>query len=305
MVGSTLIDIREHIEALADEEGRYYVVCGRTGEQPIPVVGLRFANRETTQAAARAAEQYRTALRRYDPRTPFYDLIVCEQPATEQQTNAQRVRNSTSATPQRTLSDPVLDDSTPTPQRRDRIEFCHRVAGAVFETLSENGYHSVETAVMDAYFELAETIDNPDELCLCLLESTAAELGERLDPSKQADVISTAAVRLGTTQQKSDPVMAALRTLEKRGLIETAVCQPESVAVETGSRAPTVELSGYALAPQGGYLPVLPLTLELSRHTQGRLPGSVAVTATDDGWELRIALAVRKIVFPVFIRQLT
>ena len=31
MVGPTLIDIREHIEGLATEDGQHYVVCGRTG----------------------------------------------------------------------------------------------------------------------------------------------------------------------------------------------------------------------------------------------------------------------------------
>jgi len=44
----------------------------------------------------------------------------------------------------------VLDDDSVTLERRNPVEFCHRVAGAVFETLSDEGYDAVETAVMDA-----------------------------------------------------------------------------------------------------------------------------------------------------------
>ncbi|MFC7194060.1 hypothetical protein ACFQL4_04340 [Halosimplex aquaticum] len=39
MIGTTLTDIRERIEALATEDGSYYVVCGRTGERPVPAAG--------------------------------------------------------------------------------------------------------------------------------------------------------------------------------------------------------------------------------------------------------------------------
>ena len=74
MVAMTLAETREYIEALARDGGDYYVVCGRTGERPVPVAGRRFAERAT----ARAAEQYRATLRSYDPRVPQYDLVVCE-----------------------------------------------------------------------------------------------------------------------------------------------------------------------------------------------------------------------------------
>ncbi|WP_254278629.1 DUF7552 domain-containing protein [Haloarcula marina] len=77
-IGPTLVEIRESIEQFASDDGRYYVVCGRTGERPVPVAGRRFESRATARAALEATEQYRCALRRYDPRTPRYDLIVCE-----------------------------------------------------------------------------------------------------------------------------------------------------------------------------------------------------------------------------------
>lgn len=78
MVGTTLAEIRRHIEGLASDEGDYYLVCARTGDRPVPADGLRFASRATARAAASATEHYRATLRRYDPRLPRYDLIVCE-----------------------------------------------------------------------------------------------------------------------------------------------------------------------------------------------------------------------------------
>lgn len=79
MIGSTLADLRAYIESLADASGRYYVVCGRTGVRPVPADDLFFGDREIARLAARATEQYRNALREYDPRTPHYDVIVCEE----------------------------------------------------------------------------------------------------------------------------------------------------------------------------------------------------------------------------------
>jgi hypothetical protein len=76
MAPPTLIDIREHIEDLASDAGRYYVVCARTGDRPVPAAGHRFPDRAAARAAARATERYRAALRRYDPRTPRHDLVV-------------------------------------------------------------------------------------------------------------------------------------------------------------------------------------------------------------------------------------
>ena len=78
MVGPTLVDIREHVETLASDDGDYYIVCGRTGDRPVPAAGLRFDERGTARSAARATEQYRAALRRYDPKVPRYDVIVCQ-----------------------------------------------------------------------------------------------------------------------------------------------------------------------------------------------------------------------------------
>ena len=287
MVGPTLIDIRDHIEALAVEDGRYYLRCGRTGDRPVPASGHRFPDRATARAAARANEQYRSALRRYDPQVPYYDLIVCEETA-----RAQRVagaRESASETPQRRLSEPVITAGA-TSERRDLVEFCHRVAGAVFETLTESGYDGVERAVMDAYFDLAETVGDSDELCLCLLESMAGELDARLAPADQAEVLVDAAARLDPADD-GNPMDATLAVLERRGLVESYTRSPYSVDLDGGAGSVVFQISGYALSVRDGRLPVLPLTLELCRHHGERAPQSVQVTAVDDGWQLTFVLA--------------
>lgn len=288
MVGPTLIDIRKHIDGLATEDGQYYVVCGRTGDRPVPAAGNRFPDRASARAAARATEQYRSALRRYDPQVPYYDVIICEE--TTRDATVAHSRESATDVPQRRLSEPALTDST-TPERRDLVEFCHRVAGAVFETLSETGYDDVETAVMDAYFELAETVGNPDELCLCLLESMASELEERLAPADQAEVLTGAAARLDRPTDDADPLEATLSTLGRQGVIEGYTRSPWSADLDDGGGSVVVQVSGYALSSRDGRLPVLPLTLELSRHHSDGLPQSVQVTAIDGGWQLTFRLA--------------
>ncbi|WP_247730391.1 DUF7551 domain-containing protein [Halovivax limisalsi] len=294
MVGVTLAEIRAHIESLASDDGDYYVVCGRTGDRPVPAAGHRFPDRATARAAARATGQYRSALRRYDPQVPYYDLIVCEVPS---RSTSARSRESAGDPSHRQPAGFVLAGDNTT-ERCDLVEFCHRAAGAVFETLSEAGYGAVERAVMDTYFDLAETVGDPDELCLCLLESTAAELAARLSLDAQADVLTGAAARLEPIEADSaspgaratDPLETTLAALDRRGLVGSYARSPWSVDRDGTVRSSTVGLSRYALSPQDGCLPVLPITLELARQGSGRLLRSVAVTAVGDGWHLEIRL---------------
>ncbi|WP_435186113.1 DUF7552 domain-containing protein [Halobellus sp. EA9] len=79
MTPPSLTALSDQIDALASDRGDYVVVCGRTGERPVPIDGRRFASRTRAERAARAAERYRATLRRYDRRLPFYDLIVQEE----------------------------------------------------------------------------------------------------------------------------------------------------------------------------------------------------------------------------------
>lgn len=287
MVGMTLAEIRTHIETLASSDGEYYIVCGRTGDRPVPAAGERFVDRATARNAARATEQYRSALRRYDPQVPYYDLIVCQDTGLITD-STQRSRQDDH---QKTLSDPVLDRRSTTVERQGRVEFCHRVAGAVFETLSEGGYDAIERAVMDAYFELAETVDDPDEFCLCLLESMATELDTRLDPAEQRDVLSGAAERLPTPRAAEKPIEATFTRLQDRGVLGSYTRSPWSIALDDGTRSVVVQLSEYALSPQNGRLPILPVVLDLYRWPLDRSPSAVHVADAGESWRIRLVLA--------------
>jgi len=286
MVGTTLLGLRERIESLASDDGSYYVVCGRTGERPVPAAGHRFDSRTAARSGARAAEQYRRALRRYDPRLPCYDLIVCEESGPLTSDDGPLTRHDGSGKPA-----PGEDRRAPPESaRRRRVEFSHRVAGALFETLSSGKFDGVETAVMDAYFELAETVADPDDLCLCLLESLATEFDERLSPQEQATVLAGAAAQLPSRPQSDRPVSAALRDLREYGLVETFRCAPATVDLASGTRSVLVTLSDYALSPRDGRLPVLPLVVGIYRHRPRWSPAALRVVAVDEGWRVTVEL---------------
>lgn len=288
MIGTTLTDIRARIEGLASESGSYYVVCGRTGDRPVPAAGLRFRTRSEARAAVRATEQYRRALRRYDPRTPQYDLIVCEE--SDPPGHPGNSAESDPTTEGATIPDPIPDRGAQSPPQRERIEFCHRVAAATFETLSEGEYDGVETAIMDTYFERAETVEDPDDLCLCLLESAATEIDERLPPRRQAEVLSATASQLAPGDPADEPVAAALRALRRRGLVGEFTCAPAAIDRSTGSRSVRTTLSEYALSPRDGRLPVLPVAVELYRHRPVHGPAALRVAAVDEGWRVTVEL---------------
>ena len=291
MVGTTLVKIREHLEALASEDGAYIVRCGRTGERPVPVDGLRFDSRTTAHSAARATAQYRTALRRYDPQVPCYDLIVCEDTgalASAAEPEAHSVPTSRDPSTESHL-DPIAARGEP--EQRVVVEFCHSTAAAVFEALSDDGYDDTETAVMDAYFDHAETIADPDELCLRLLESMSMELDSRLRPEEQAAVLESAATRQSPPKTTNRPVAATLSVLEESGLLGGYAQSPWSVALRDGTRSLVAQLSAYALAPQDGRLPVLPIALELYRHQAEWQPLSFRVGDIEDGWQLTLTMA--------------
>ncbi|WP_436926919.1 DUF7551 domain-containing protein [Halosimplex amylolyticum] len=288
MIGTTLTDIRERIEALASEDGTYYVVCGRTGERPVPAAGLWFDTRTVARAAVHATEQYRSALRRYDPRTPRYDLIVCEAGDSPARPDGSRVLATDADAP--TTPEPFGDGEERKPARRRRIEFCHRVAAATFETLSDGACEGVETAIMDTYFERAETVEDPDDLCLCLLESMATEIDDRLSPVRQAEVLSATAAQLGPGDRADEPVTAALRALHRRGLVGEFTCAPAGIDRATGARSVRTTLSEYALSPQDDRLPVLPVAVELYRHRPAMAPAALRVAAADEGWRVTVEL---------------
>jgi hypothetical protein len=144
---------------------------------------------------------------------------------------------------------------------------------------------------MDAYFEHAETVGDPDELCLCLLESMASELDERLSTANQANALADAAARLESPSDDDNPLDATLAALEQRGFIESYTRSPYSVDIDGGAGSVVVQVSGYALSARNERLPVLPVTLELCRRHKGRLPQSIQVIAVDGGWQLTFGLS--------------
>lgn len=289
MIGTTLNDIRGHIEELASDTGEYSLVCARYGEPPVPATALRFESRATARAAARATEQYRAALRRYDPQLPYYDVIVCQATGTAAQTSGiVRATFGGSDSDDRPCPEPAVDATAS--KRQALVEFCHRVAAAVFETLSDRKYEAIESAIMDAYFEFAETLTNPDDLCLCLLERIAWELDQQLTPDEQVAVIDGAASRLTPCESAADPLSASLGLLEERGLLGGFTQSPCSIDLDGGTRSVTVRISEYALSPQAGRLPVLPLVLDCSRRQPDWFPAALRVDDAGEDWRLTLDL---------------
>ncbi|OTF03388.1 hypothetical protein [Halorubrum sp. SD612] len=337
MIGTTLREIADHIESLAAADGEFSLVCARYGDRPVPAAGLRFDSRETARAAARATEQYRDALRRYDPELPFYDVVVRQEFAEPQSRPTGRDDGSPPAVPEDggplfapdeaepvpdRLRERIVDDAAhrrragddgerdgdradrPRPReslergrRRDRVEFCHAAAAATFEALSAGGHERAESAVMDAYFSLAERVSDPDELCLCLLEAMGAALNRHLGPTAQAAVVADAAERLPDPPEPSaaDPVSAAFDRLAAVGLVEgyeragDAGPDPEAGAPDHA----TVRISGYALSPTDGRVATLPAALEVCRRDpRGRIAGTALLAAAGDptgsDWWVRV-----------------
>jgi hypothetical protein len=92
----TLHRLRHAIDAIASPDGDYLVRCARTGVRPFPVAGRRFRSRDHAVVAARLTTRFRGRLRRYDPDTAVYDLVVCDAGAREREPTA-RPREPTTA----------------------------------------------------------------------------------------------------------------------------------------------------------------------------------------------------------------
>lgn len=270
--------VREYIEALASETGDYYLVCARYGDRPVPTSGLRFESRATARAAARATTHYRQQLREYDSDLPRYDIIVCQDASNP---THGRGRNRCAPAGEWAMTDPVV-----TGEDQTLIAFCHQIVGAVFEALSKSGYREVESAIMDCYFESAERLSDPDELCLRLLERMASQLARRLPPTKQAAVLARAASELETESVTDQPVAAACADLRTHGVVEDVARSPWSVSAAEGTREITVELAGYALAARDDRLPILPIIVDCFGRGLDRAPTTTQVERTDDGWKL-------------------
>lgn len=254
MVGATLSDIRQYIESVACEAGEYTLLCARTGQRPVPAAGLTFETRPTARAAARATEQYRATLRRYDPHLPFYDVIVHQRSAPSRSGDGRGC--------------PAPEGAADAPTRAAEsslIEFCHTVAGAVFEAVADSPHEAVETAILDTYTAVAEPIDDPDALCLRLLDSMAAELDRELDRGEQLAIVRSAARRLPARGSADDPLVASLEQLRSAALVQGYSVRPRTVDGGGQSRSWEVTIDEYALGRSADRVVTLPLVLGLLR----------------------------------------
>ncbi|SIS14008.1 DUF7551 domain-containing protein [Natronorubrum thiooxidans] len=292
MIGTTLTEIHERIESLASDDGEYYLVCARFGDRPVPASDLRFDTRATARAAAQATTQYRQALRRYDPQVPYYDIIVCQ--AVSVQTRPARIETCCGSPPTYPASLPEPVVNRPPTVAREFVEFCHRVAAVVFETLSEHGYDVVESKIMDAYFAHAEELSDPNGLCIRLLESMAVELTDHLNSSEQVTFLSAAADRLEyvsgdvmdieTRSSKKGSVDESLSVLEEIGLFRRGARITDTEAMGGQSRKLVIEVSGYTLQPRDGRLPLLPIALIIHRCDNAWVP--TWMDSSNDGWQV-------------------
>ncbi|QLK24638.1 hypothetical protein HYG81_10945 [Natrinema zhouii] len=289
MVGTTLREIRHHIERLASDDGEYSVICARSGERPVPVAGQRFATRQDAADAAHATEQYRAALRRYDPQLPCYDPIVCQGPAVD--ANAaprgnRRHRDSdrlAAGTGGEAPSARARLDSDDTPL----ISFCHDVSGAVFETLSARDHDAAERAIMETYLAAAEATTDRNTLCLVLLEAMASELECHLDAAERTRLLRAAAVKLSPVDPADDPVATSLDFLDSLSLMRAYGVTRDS-ADATGGNVWTVSLRGYAIECGERRFPTLPIGIDILRRTASPTAalGVTDVTALGDGdWQ--------------------
>jgi len=269
MIGRTLTDIRSTLESLTDERGAYHVRCGRTGERPVPVDGRRFPDRESAVEAVRVAHAYRATLRRYDPRAPWYDFVVCEAGVDSDE------RGIWAFPPAKATEDA---------SRRALVAYCHDLAGAVFEALSAGDHDAVERAVIDAYLDAAEQTTDRDRLCLRLLATMATELQTRLPDRVRADVLQLATAHLPAVTGRTAPARAALDHLRTTGLLSTY-----SLVDSDWGRPRTLEIHGYELRTLDGRLPTLPLSAETVRRSAGRPPVVTDATRIDDGWRVTLS----------------
>lgn len=288
MIGTPLSDIRDHSRSLASRDGTYHLVCGRTGNRPVPAAELCFETRRVAKVAAVATEQYRALLRQYDPRLPRYDVVVGrhEPPERRRETACDCVDGSAS---DESLSWVLSRSVVTTAARRELTAFCHDVAGAVFDVLAARGYRTVEAAIVESYLALAGEPTDPDRLCLCLLEHTATELAERLSPPDQQTVLTAAAARLENrdtaTESGRHTVDAVLAELQTIGLVGGY----EHTGEAGHGQADTVRVTGYALSSREDRLPLLPVVVELYRRRHRWLPVSITPAACGDGWDIEFA----------------
>ncbi|WP_049917177.1 DUF7551 domain-containing protein [Halogeometricum pallidum] len=269
MVGGTLRDIRSHVSGLSAPTGPYAVVCARTAREPVPLAGERFDSREDAERAADMADEYHSALRRYDPEAPRHHLIVRD-----------------------AAGPPAPRSNADSDVRLRYVAFCHDVSGAVFEALSETGFRAAESAAMETYLTLAEVVEDRDDFCLAMLWSAMNELDIGLDAADQRTVVDAAAELFGgTTRGATRPAPTVGSALERTlaRLDEASFLDGYDVAACAGGDAWEATFADYALAERTGRLPTLPIAVDLVRRLPDRpVAFTEATPLADRRWRLRV-----------------
>ncbi|WP_435128499.1 DUF7551 domain-containing protein [Halobaculum sp. D14] len=248
-----LATVRRRVESLASATGAYVVACPDSGDRPVPVSGLRFADRADATAAARAAERFRRLLGRYDPAVQQYDLV------------ARRLGHAS----------PSAEDG----------EACHRLVGALLDALDVFDRGGVEAAALDTYRTLAPVTARP-ALARTLLWAVTTEIDGRVPASETPELVAAAAAERGTVDTAT-PVGDAVGALSRHGLVaeadvERAAAEWDGASRRRRGREHRVSLSGYALAEPTGHLPTLPLAVELRRRLPSRFGVQFVKAAVED-----------------------
>ncbi|MDX1745856.1 MAG: hypothetical protein R3324_07965, partial [Halobacteriales archaeon] len=270
-IGSRLGQLSARIGELTSQSGLFYVVCARTSVRPAPVAAQRFGTRRLAEEAAVCATNYRAVLRELDQSLPVYDLV-----ANEATTGAHWLdttpEHAQSVQSSRREWEPVPDSDYDA-----RIDFCHALAGVVFEALSTAGYRGVDRecrATMDR-------VAGADERCLTLLAALDAQLDD-LAANARATVLRTAAGRLARSSAYGDPIEATLERLQSVDLLETYEIGRRGPEATGTTRSVEATLTGYALGANDGTAPRLPITVDLLRRRPDLPISSLRMTRLDD-----------------------
>lgn len=254
MAARELHQLRRCIGRLTSAEGRYYVMCARTGIRPSPVATVRFGTRRLAEKGAKGASDYRNRLRTLDPDLPVYDLVATEAASGSYWLDA--APEHAHAIDGNRSWDPYPKDD-----RALRIEYFARILDAVFSAVSAGGFDAVEGAVMEAYHETAPR-STTDTLRSALLETLASQCTTRLTPGQRDRLLAQAVAFLPATPNHSEPIAATADWFRTIGFIDGY----DLATARSGRDEPTarrITIAGPRLGAVGDRLPIFLLRIEL------------------------------------------
>lgn len=225
----------------------------------------------------------------------MYDIVACE--VVEQRPAAGRPGNA-SAIPEAEGGAGASDTTAPStpaepdagaPTATSAIDFCHTVAGVVFESIADSTHTALQDAIMDRYLASAEEVDEPNDLCVRLLQSIADELTARLDADEVAEVLRGAGGRMpGADLEDTDPVERVLADLESIGMVGSYSVSAPTVDIDAETREWEIELRRCTLADDDRVVTV-PVVVAIFRRASVRSLSVKPVESGDSGtWRLAV-----------------